>query len=206
MKDFFLSIIKIIFDWFKDFFISWFELIRILFKRFFTGLKNSNFIIYFVIIIVFIGGFGVFNDVYDIINCKKNEDVGILYSQLSKNMSTYFIALIAASTADLILNRLPNERESYLLRMPAIAGLVAGGFLLFLIQMEIVKDSFKLAIWGTILAWFMWWVSNSTDPKHIEPNEPNELLNPMGGLVDDPDGREEVLTLIVEKNIEGVNF
>jgi hypothetical protein len=206
MNELNFPILKLVKDWFKDFFYSWFELVKILLKRFFAGLKNSNFVIYFVVIIVFIGGFGVFKDIYAIINCEDGSELSRLYNELSKNLSTYFIALIAASTADLILNRLPNERESFILRMPAITGLVAGGFLLFLIQLEVVNNTFKLAIWGTILAWIMWWISNSTDPKHKEPKEPNEPLNPMGGLLEDPDGRGDGVNLVAEQKVEGVNF
>lgn len=173
---------EVLWTWIKEFSYSWWELIRILSYRFFEGLKNRNFLIYFITIVVFVGSFGVLSGLSEIWG-KENVSPEV-YSEVAKSISTYFIAIIATSGADLILNRFPNEIEARILRMPAITFLVIGGFLIFLIQMDITKYSFKLSIIGTALAWFLWWITNSIDPKHKDEDSfDGGATNPMGGPV-----------------------
>ncbi|MDF1676217.1 MAG: hypothetical protein P1U44_10920 [Vicingaceae bacterium] len=195
MKTFILNMWGTIWKWFKEFIFSWWELIKTIGVRFFEGLKNRNFLIYFITIVVFVGGFGVLPGLNKILNsCSPTDE---LYLSFSKALSTYFIAIIATSAADLILNKEPTETEARILRMPAIMALVAGGFLIFLIQMELTKSSFELSVIGTILAWFLWWITNSIDGKY-QDNENNEsgAMNPIGGEVNSGNNGENNSSVI----------
>lgn len=161
------------------FFESWIYLLKILFKRFIEGFRNIDFVIYFLVVIIVVGGLGVFPLVYTAYTEIQSSDPN--YIELSKALSTYFITLIATSAADLILNKHPNQKEARSLRMPALSFLIFGGIAIFIVQYNLIpKYSLTISIWSTIGALILWWIANSLDGKYTLDDGQNPA-NPMGG-------------------------
>jgi hypothetical protein len=176
---------------------TWWLLIKTLLDRFLSGFTNSNFFLYFFVVIILVGSLGCSGLLYEYYYFKPNpNNIGEFKSlclALAKSLSTYFIALIATSSADLILNRKPNSKEAAVLRLPALTMLILGGISIFLIQYNLLEDfnrTLKLAFYGTTLSLLFWWIANSIDDKynpHEEKPASNEdNYNPLGGS--DPNG------------------
>lgn len=180
----------------RTFINTWWLLLKTILDRFFSGFTNSNFFLYFFVVIIIVGGLGCSSLFYNYYNYNLKtgnaEEYATLCLGLAKSLSTYFIALIATSSADLILNKKPNSREASVLRLPALTMLIVGGISLFLIQYNLLEDAKKtlnLAFMGTILALLFWWVANSFDDKYSPhddgQNTTEANYNPLGGI--DPD-------------------
>ena len=161
------------------FFESWIYLVRVVFKRIFSGFKNIDFVIYFVIVIIVVGSFG-FSDLIYKVYILGYKDSDTIY-QLAKALNIYFIAIIATSSADLILNRDPNEKEARSLRMPGLSFLILGGFISFLIQYNLTNFTTRLSYYGTAGALLLWWITNSTDKKWLHEQINQDNLNTIGG-------------------------
>lgn len=152
-----------------SFFSLWTKLFRIVWRRLIIGFQSPDFIIYFIVVIVIVGGMGFWPIAYKIFI---DGDSTITIAELAKSMSTYFIAIIASSSADLILTNKPDQVQAKVLRMPAIAMLVIGAILLVLIQIELNNDTMTLAYVGLTLALVFWWIANSIDPIFADDSTP----------------------------------
>ncbi|TCD01226.1 hypothetical protein [Pedobacter psychroterrae] len=174
------------------FFSSWTYLIAALFKRFYEGFRNIDFIIYFLVVILIVGGLGISPIAYKIYYKGENNPENIL--ELAKALSTYFITIIATSSADLILNKLPNHKEARSLRMPALTFLILGGIAIFLVQYDLLPDySLEIAFYATISALFLWWITNSVDKKYKLEDKDDDSAAPIGGpYVDLTDNAQEI--------------
>lgn len=161
----------------KLFFQEWIDLSVEIVNRLIIGFKSVNFVIYFVFVIIIIGGLGVFPDAYNYY-CDSSIDNA---TKLAKALSTYFITIIATSAADLLINREPNEKEASKFRMPAFAFLVFGGISIFMIQYDLIPFiTFNLSLTAAGLALFFWWITNSRDRKYKNFDDNVTNFYPLG--------------------------
>lgn len=190
------SLLKNLVQQFKVFFKSWTYLFSILLKRFIEGFKHIDFLIYFIVVILIVGGLGILPILYKIYLKGGNTSENI--NELSRALSTYFITIIATSSADLILNKLPDPREARSLRMPALTCLILGGISIFLIQYNLIPiHTLNIAIYATIGALILWWITNSTDGKYKLDEENNNPLTSMGGVVEIPGNTPDLPNVIM---------
>jgi hypothetical protein len=164
----------------RVFFFSWIFLFKVLWNRTIEGLRNIDFVIYFVVVIIIVGMLG-FSDLLYKVYVENDKSVATNL-QLAKAFSIYFIAIIATSSADLILNRDPNEDEARSLRMPGLTFLILGGVLSFLIQYNLIPTwTCRLSLYGLSGALFLWWITNSTDKKYKLKKEILTVTTTIGG-------------------------
>jgi cytochrome c biogenesis factor len=140
-------------------------------------MKNFfNLILYFILAVVFFGGSGVWMPfVLDKIS-QKDFEIGYIY----QNLSTYFIAIIAAGCIDLILitmnsSKLKNKIGIILAILILLFGsLVFVGLDFYWILNNETEKSTLAIIAGIFVAFLLWWISNWKS-KHINP------FNALGG-------------------------
>lgn len=165
------------------FFSDWYELLRSIITRFIEGFKYVDFILYFLVVIILVGGLGVFPSAYQYF-IVPSADKAIHQSEgidFAKSLSTYFITIIATSSADLILNKEPDENEAHMFRMPAVTCLILGAIFIFLIQINLFKDyTIQIGYIATALALFLWWITNSKDKKYVKPQSGKTNFSPLG--------------------------
>jgi hypothetical protein len=141
---------------------SWKELVAEIRRRVKDPFGQPEFVLYFVAIILLIGGLGVWISVY-----KKDWEV------VPRDMSTYLLAILAASAADLVL----SKKSTRSLQMLGLFVLVTGGFLAVLSQANTnVIRAYVYAIVGTLMALLLWWVANSIRRDIFGPAEPIDAL------------------------------
>lgn len=150
-------------------------------KRCYLPLSQPAFILYFFFVIVIVGGLGVFIKLYRVLSMEvtPQDTLG-----LAQDLSTYLLAMIAASFVDLDFSESSNLTS---LRMFGFALLLIGA--MFGIISQITTNS-NLALGsacaGTALALFLWWIANYDNSKLMEKTpDPN---NPMGGNPDNIKG------------------
>jgi hypothetical protein len=178
------------------FFKSWTYLFLTLLKRFIEGFKHIDFLIYFLVVILIVGGLGISPILYKIY--LQGADTPENLNELSRALSTYFITIIATSSADLILNKLPDPKEARSLRMPALTCLIIGGISIFMIQYNLIPQySLNIAIYATFGALFLWWITNSTDGKYKLDDQNEQFTAPMGGPIAIPDNDQNLPNVIM---------
>jgi len=170
------------------FFKQWIDFIRIIFKRFFCGFKKVDFILYFIFVIILVGGLGVYPIAlkYYEASILKTPDLNIIKSDFAKSLSTYFITIIATSSADLILSKHP-AKHAQILKMPAVSCLIIGAISIFIIQIEVFGEkTLDFALWATIFSLLIWWITNSMDIKYdVDDNNSGEFTtSPLGDEIE----------------------
>ncbi|MBB2147369.1 hypothetical protein [Pedobacter gandavensis] len=171
---------------FCNYFQEWIILFKALFKRFFCGFKKVDFILYFLFVILIVGGLGVFPSAikyYKAVSSNMSlTGLKLVELEFAKSLSTYFITIIATSSADLILNKHPNELEARTLRMPAVSCLIIGAMSIFAIHSQILgNQTLNFAFYSTLFSFFIWWIANSMDIKYDKPSNNSEAnFEPLG--------------------------
>lgn len=169
--------------------IEWIDLVKSVYKRWIDGFKKVDFILYFLFVIIIVGSLGVFPSIlkyYEALTLE-TPDLNVIENDLAKSLSTYFITIIATSSADLILNKEPNEHEARILRMPAVTCLIIGAISIFLIHTEVFGvKTLHFSFLSTAFSLFVWWIANSWDKKY----QNNKLDNPIANF--SPLGKENV--------------
>lgn len=156
-------------------------------KRINEPLKSPRFIFYFIFIIVILGSMGVFYELYSISNgCPYSKH----WDSVVINIANVFLAYIAASSVELILL---NEEETRFkevnlkdVQMFGVSVLILG-FILWILSI-LYKDkyfSFIFSGFGLLLAYFLWWVSNSEKPQLNQtfPDKTLGISNIEGGSI-----------------------
>lgn len=136
---------------------------KVTFDGFFTLVKeriisphqDPGYWIYFVLIIIIIGGLGFWIDVFPF------DKEG-----LAQSLNTYFIAILATSTVDISLKEFENNKvykKSFQL----------GSYFLLVIGLLVFSLSENLIckVIATLVSWLTWWIANS-DNKAIRGEAP----------------------------------
>ena len=156
----------------------WQELYGVLKGRFLRPWKHPTFVMYFFLIIVFVGGFGL---LVPIVSCYA---VGSLKeAELHKTMViaayTYFIAIAATAAVDLILS---YRHRKYLLMFFAFVSVVVF-FCAVLAAIHSARGNLLCAtvpaVIGYVLSLFLWWVGNADNANLLD--EPLQPTAPTGG-------------------------
>ncbi len=164
----------------KSKFKEWDSFFDFLKKRIKEPRKSPRFILYFVFIIVILGSMGVFYELYSIsngCNCFKH------WESVKINMANIFLAYIAASSVELIL--LDGEETKFKevnlkdVQMFGVSVLILG-FILWLLSVLYQEElvSFLFSSVGLLLAYFLWWISNSEKPQLNQVSPSTALGNP----------------------------
>lgn len=128
---------------------------------------------YFAFAIIFLASIGVsLPCIIDAVNSEPN-----LYKNLNQNLVTYFIAILISASLDYIM-RLIDDTVAY--KKLAILVVCIGNTIIILMASYIlyfnsttdVKGVSWLAIFGVIVAYIMWWVSNYKNSVFDPVNAP----------------------------------
>ena len=194
---------------------EWKDLIKSVYKRWRDGFNRVDFILYFLFVIIVVGSLGVFPSAlkyYEAV-ILKTPDRNAIENDFAKSLSTYFITIIATSSADLILNKEPNEHEARILRMPAVTCLIIGAISIFLIHSEVFgSKTVYFSFLSTAFSLFVWWIANSWDKKYQKNTlgTPNANFAPLGkeqtshsqGVQSQMTQEEEVTPVTQKKKIQ----
>lgn len=148
-----IDLYAMIFKRMRNFIKEWETLILTLFRRFYSGFRYVNFVFYFITVIGVLGGLGVWKEYLE----SSSEEI------INHALTTFYMAVLATSSADLILKTKP-KKEMKVLKMPALSILMAGGVCAVLIFTDNAPD--YLAKLCTVISLFFWWITNSTDKKY----------------------------------------
>ncbi|PWK17192.1 hypothetical protein LV89_04478 [Arcicella aurantiaca] len=143
-------------------------------------LKSPTFIMYFLGLVALMGGIGVYTTIYFEIN---NNYCLINHWNIALSLGTYFIALIASSSVDLILSSQPEQKD---LKAFGIILILLGITLFFLIAIIHNAYSYVFAFGGTLLAFCSWWIANANnDNLNLERNPKDANPTIIGQLKGD---------------------
>lgn len=136
---------------------KWKKLAEFFYHRLKRPLKHPEFILYFLLVIVGIGAIGIYTAILgeEIPSNKKDYVIS--------NMASYFLAIIATGSVELIFIQEVNIKRSILL--VSIAAIFINTFLFFL---SIKFSSFWFATPGLIIAVLIWWIANAENTNIIE--------------------------------------
>jgi len=156
---------------------NWIILKEFLIERICRPLTQPGYVIYFFFVVIIVGSIGFLSElVKGLMDCSMN------LSNLISHSSSIFIALIAASSVELILIKdteltVPSRKSD--IQLLGIAFLIIG-FILWILT-NFFKDSLTgliLSIGGLIVSYLLWWIS-SADNKKFAPVE--KVASPLGG-------------------------
>jgi hypothetical protein len=133
-------------------------------KRTVQPLEQPTFVFYFVVVIVIVGGLGVLIKVPKAIGAgATSQDV----LAVAKDLSTYLLAMIAAAFVDLNFSESAKQPS---LRMFALSLSIIGA--ICAVYSNFTSNSGRacyIALFGTVLALFLWWIANFDNAKLLEP-------------------------------------
>ena len=146
----------------------WQEFRRELKERARKPLKHPTFVMYFVGIIIFLGGLGLLDPVLNSVMLGKWPEIeGV---RVVSACYTYFLAIAATAAVDLILSL--NQRKFllmfFLLCCLAVVLLAFLAFVLGTFRGDATAAAFP-SVLGYALALFLWWVGNANNTNLLEP-------------------------------------
>ena len=173
----------------------WWILIKDLLKRIFVPLKEPPFVIYFLIIILGIGGLGFWHTRY-----YKNEQDKLI---LAQSLATYLIAIVSGAFADFYFKKKKSERrdksgqeasETISSSLLAIAlAVFLGSLSLGVYGLMGTRDNentaYDYSIYGTILALLLWWIVNF-DNVNLKETDSNGTYNAGTAVTDELAGEK----------------
>ena len=169
---------------------NWRDLFGELWRRLRRPIGYPAFILYFVTIIIIVGGLGTWLTM-----------LAGNWVTVPSSISTYLLAIIAAAAADLILSKPKDNTKRTLelsLQMLALASLVIGTSLAVLTEFtEDFTAKYIFSILGSILALLLWWIANSDNEKLMDSDV--DPFDSTGGRM-----TEEGNLSAIEGNLEGL--
>lgn len=147
---------------------GWTGFFQYLKKKIKNGLNNPTLVQYFVGVVFLFGLLGFWITCHDEIS---NEEIN--HRNMSLNLASYFIALIASGAADLILNNEKYVNSS--VKMLGILSLSIGFTLLFGSLVTIPLVSYFFSFLGILVAWLIWVVANADTVKFKDTDFANEV-------------------------------
>lgn len=148
---------------------QWEKYIKAFLNSILDFLKNPIIVVYFISIVVIIGGFGVWYNWFDY---NPKDDCPFWdYNNLG-NLATYSISMIAATMADFLLSKKENGK-----------GIKIFSFSLFLLSfissiIAMVKYKYIFGLVGLGIAYLLWIIVYSND----DSKRPDTTPNPNGGI------------------------
>lgn len=160
---------------------NWRILKKFLSERLKKPLKYPSFVIYFITIVLIVGSIGFSTE---IITQWHLDDLNL--SQLTTNASNIFIALIAASSVELILIKQDKLEHPFIqndVQIIGISSLILGFFVWMLaIYFKDCILGLFFSVIGLIFSYLFWWVSNAGN-ETLMPLD--DILSPIGGEPED---------------------
>lgn len=161
----------------------WADFFRELKKRSSQPLGQPTFIFYFIFVIVLVGGLGVIIKLPRAYGSQATPE-GVL--SVAQDLSTYLLATLAAAFVD--LNFSESSKQS--LKMFALSMLIVGGFCAVYSNFSVDPTMASWsAIFGTVLALFVWWIANFDNAKLLE--QPTPATVATGGNTDQIAGENQ---------------
>jgi predicted neutral ceramidase superfamily lipid hydrolase len=119
--------------------------------------KHPEFVFYFILVIVGVGAIGIYSSIFsqNLPECRKDFIIS--------NMASYFLAVIATGSVELIFIQKTNlKRAIFLLSIGAI---FLNTFLFFLC---VQSSSYYIASIGLFVSLTVWWLANAENTNIIE--------------------------------------
>lgn len=151
----------------------WREFVSTIKDRLRKPLQHPTFVMYFLGIVVLLGGFGMFVPIVGVFLGRLHADV---WPQALINACyTYFVAVAATAAVDLILS---YRQRRFLLMFFLLCSLIV--FLCAILAALPSKASVAAspAVIGYLLALFLWWIGNANNANLLDT--PVEPTSPMG--------------------------
>ena len=152
----------------------WNEFYQTLKERLCVPARHPTFVLYFIGIIVVIGGFGIFEPLVSFVLGKTTKTE--LPHALICATYTYFVAIAATAAVDLTLS---YRKRKYLLML----FLLSCFLVLFLAFLSAIINRHQYAaiptVIGYILALVLWWIGNATNANLLDTPPPENA--PTGG-------------------------
>lgn len=155
----------------SDKWINWKGFRSQLVKRVREPIQYPGFFIYFLIVLVIMGGLGVWITLFRLLFSEGSQD----WELFSSSLSTYALPIMAAAFGDLILAERPIRSVQIFAYGIAILGAICA-------VVGMVNNIPYVCVFGVILALFLWWFANSENANLIEPTPP--ATAPTGGDVE----------------------
>lgn len=160
----------------------WKDVIR---ARFLFGFQHPAFVLYLVFVIILIGANGIIisymleNQTFE----ASNRHIAFNHKSVVLSIGSYFVALLASASVDLVLTKEPQNRTITV--MLGIASLFLG-LALMLLSIQIVNwcvnFGYAISIIGVILALSVWLIANSK--SHPSGNDVDGIPDAtMGGAI-----------------------
>lgn len=160
----------------------WQEFYQTLRGRLIEPAKHPTFVLYFIGIIIAVGGFGIFEPIVSCILGKLAR--ADLPHALISSTYTYFVAIAATAAVDLALS---YRKKKYLLMM----FLLSSFLVLFLAFLSAIIHRHGYAaiptFLGYVLALFLWWIGNANNVNLLDTLPP-ENASTGGGTETKPAG------------------
>jgi hypothetical protein len=141
--------------------------------------KHPTFILYFIGIIVVIGGFGLLEPMFSHWVLGKMSDTEF-HKALISAAYTYFIAIAATAAVDLILS---DRQRKYLLMFMVVASIVVFLCAILAAALSTVKGEPQYAVGPVIIGYsfslLLWWIGNAKNAHLLDT--PATPTAPTGG-------------------------
>ena len=143
---------------------KWVLLGKFLNTRLKKPLNHPEFIFYFILVIIGVGAIGIYTSVFgESLPDTKNKFI-------ISNMASYFLAIIATGTVELIFIQEKNIKRAILLL--SVGAIFLNTFLFFLC---IHYATYWLAAPGLLIALIVWWIANAENANIIEGTYNSEI-------------------------------
>lgn len=133
-------------------------------KRLIKPIKHPEFVFYFFLVVIGIGGIGIFTSVFS----KELPDMRKEF--IISNISSYFLAIIATGTVELIFIQEKIIKRAILLL--SVGAIFINALLYFLSNRY---TTYWFAIPGLFLALLVWWIANAENKNIIETTFDTEM-------------------------------
>lgn len=153
------------FDDMKNFFVEIRDRLLLQIKPF-----NHVYVVYVFFFLIIVGGLGIWVSIYQESNAKACD-----LSNISFNISTYFIALVATAYIDVNINHTIENRLSL-----TIYSTIALLILIFMFYLSCVWDDWwglGVSILGMIISLLMWHVGNSDSDRFSDETYNKRILD-----------------------------
>lgn len=132
--------------------------------RFRYAIRFPSFVLYFLFVIIGIGMSGVFITMEKELHNKQYSHEDVILS-----LCTYFIALIASSSVELIVsNTVQHDRAKKSMVILGLISVLIGVCLFWSASVTKTIFSYIISICGVLFAFFIWWLANAYNQSLVE--------------------------------------
>jgi Na+/melibiose symporter-like transporter len=161
----------------------WRELKEELIDRLRKPTRHPTFVMYFLVIIVVIGGFGICETLvrHYLMNLLPEEE---FEKALLSAFYTYFTAIAATAAVDVILS---SQNPKFLLMFFLLISVVVFVLALFALLTSSFSVALILVLFGYVLALFLWWIGNAEN-RNLSDTQPPVNASTGGSIATPPAG------------------